>query len=106
MRKTTSGESSLVTTEEAKAITADRRVCRDVSWDISRSSNGDHTKQTFNCYSAPEDEYGMTTEGLYFDGVHTFGLRTKHEKLTLTLWKMTKKRDPETGLFNLTLGVR
>ena len=94
MRKTVNGESSLVTTEEAKEITAVHRICRDTHWDIFRSSSDDHTKQTFECSSWPEDEYGMTTEGLLFEGTYTFGIRTKHEKLTLTLWR----KDKETRL--------
>lgn len=95
MRKS-NGESSLVTTEEAKEITAEHRICRDTSWDISRSSRNDHTEQTFTCYSAPEDEFGMTTKGLLVEGAYTFGKRTKREKITLTLWqndKETRSRD-------------
>lgn len=92
MRKTVNGESSLVTTEEAKEITAVHRVCRDTRWDICRSSQYDHTEQTFECFDVPEDEYGMTTEGLTFGGTYTFGKITTRKKLTLTLWK----RDKET----------
>lgn len=95
MRKS-NGESSLVTTEEAKEITSEHRICRDVSWDISRSSRNDHTEQTFTYYSAPEDEFGMTTKGLLVEGAYTFGMRTKREKITLTLWqndKATRSRD-------------
>ena len=35
MRKS-NGESSLVTTEEAKEITAEHRICRDASWALGR----------------------------------------------------------------------
>jgi|GEM_PF-5407652 hypothetical protein len=95
MRKS-NGESSLVTTEEAKEITAEHRTCRDVSWEMSRSTRGDHTEQTFTCYGAPEDEFGMTTKGLLVEGTYTFGMKTKREKITLTLWqndKATRSRD-------------
>ena len=61
MRKS-NGESSLVTTEEAKEITAEHRTCRDVSWEMSRSTRGDHTEQTFTCYGAPEGQLPRSKE--------------------------------------------
>lgn len=92
-------ESSLVTTEEAREITSVHRDCRDVEWNISRSSkaeNSDRTEQTFTFLCAPEDEFGMTTKGLIAEGILTVGKKTKREKLTLTLWlndKATRSRD-------------
>lgn len=71
----------------------------DIEWKIYRSSkaeNADRTEQTSIFHCPPEDEFGMTTKGLYVEGIATVGKKTKHEKLTLTLWlndKSAKSRN-------------
>lgn len=103
-------ESSLVSTEEAGQITSKHRECRDIEWKIYRSSkaeNADRTEQTSIFHCPPEDEFGMTTKGLYVEGIATVGKKTKHEKLTLTLWLNTiNQPNQETELFSSNLEDR
>lgn len=84
-------ESSLATKEEVDQLRQVHRYCRDFKWSCGRASKQDQSEQTFVCDGVVEDEWGIAAQGLYVEGIFSFGKRVKRQKLMLTLSKTDKE---------------